>query len=101
MIARLNAAIVAELKEPSVVERIRALGAEPMPQTPEEFSAFILREIDKWTKVVAAPAGCRSDRCGHLRPGKLESDFICSRYAVTPSAIFSQSTTPSSGSPAR
>ena len=54
VIARLNAALVAELKEPSVVERIRALGAEPMPQTPEQFSAFIVHEIDKWTKVVAA-----------------------------------------------
>jgi len=57
VVARLNAALVAELKEPSVVERIRALGAEPMPQTPEEFSAFIVREIAKWTKVVAASGG--------------------------------------------
>ena len=54
VIARLNAAIVAELKDPAVAERIRALGAEPMPQPPEEFAAYILREIDKWTKVVAA-----------------------------------------------
>ena len=57
VVARLNAALVAELKEPSVVERIRALGAEPMPQTPEQFSAFIVHEIDKWTKVVAASGG--------------------------------------------
>lgn len=57
VVAKLNAALVAELKEPSVVARIRALGAEPMPQTPEEFSGFILREIDKWTKVVAASGG--------------------------------------------
>jgi tripartite-type tricarboxylate transporter receptor subunit TctC len=57
VVTRLNAALVAELKEPSVVERIRALGAEPMPQTPAEFSAFIVREIDKWTKVVAASGG--------------------------------------------
>jgi tripartite-type tricarboxylate transporter receptor subunit TctC len=57
VIAKFNAALVAELKEPSVVERIRALGAEPMPQTPEEFAAFIVREIDKWTKVVAASGG--------------------------------------------
>jgi tripartite-type tricarboxylate transporter receptor subunit TctC len=57
VVARLNAALVAELKEPSVVERIRALGAEPMPQTPEQFAAFIVREIDKWTKVVAASGG--------------------------------------------
>jgi tripartite-type tricarboxylate transporter receptor subunit TctC len=57
VIAKLNAALVAELKEPSVVERVRALGAEPMPQTPEEFATFIVREIDKWTKVVAASGG--------------------------------------------
>jgi len=54
VIARLNQAIVAELKTPAVVERIRGVGSEPMPQTPAEFSAFILREIDKWTKVVQA-----------------------------------------------
>ena len=57
VVAKLNAALVAELKEPSVVERIHALGAEPMPQTPGEFSAYIVREIDKWTKVVAASGG--------------------------------------------
>jgi tripartite-type tricarboxylate transporter receptor subunit TctC len=57
VVAKLNAALVAELKQPSVVERIRALGAEPMPQTPEEFAAFIVREIDRWTKVVAASGG--------------------------------------------
>jgi tripartite-type tricarboxylate transporter receptor subunit TctC len=57
IITKLNAALVAELKEPAVVERIRALGAEPMPQTPEQFSAFIVREIDKWTKVVQASGG--------------------------------------------
>jgi tripartite-type tricarboxylate transporter receptor subunit TctC len=59
VIAKLNAALVAELKEPSVVARIRKLGAEPMPQTPSEFSAFIVREIDKWTKVVAASGGVK------------------------------------------
>jgi tripartite-type tricarboxylate transporter receptor subunit TctC len=57
VVAKLNAALVAELKQPSVVERIRALGAEPMPQTPEEFAAFIVREVDRWTKVVAASGG--------------------------------------------
>jgi tripartite-type tricarboxylate transporter receptor subunit TctC len=54
---RLNDAFVAELKEPAVIERIRALGSEPMPQTPAEFSAYIQREIDKWTKVVKASGG--------------------------------------------
>jgi tripartite-type tricarboxylate transporter receptor subunit TctC len=57
VIARLNDAFGAELKEPAVIERIRALGSEPMPQTPAEFSAYIQREIDKWTKVVKASGG--------------------------------------------
>ena len=57
VIARLNAAIVEELKNPAVIERIRAVGSIPMPQTPAEFSAYILREIDKWSKVVAASGG--------------------------------------------
>lgn len=57
VIARLNAAVVAELKDPAVIERIRAIGSEPMPQTPEEFAAFIAHEIDKWTRVVTAAGG--------------------------------------------
>lgn len=57
VVARLNAAIVAELKEPAVVERIRALGSEPMPQTPAEFATYIQREIEKWTGVVKASGG--------------------------------------------
>jgi tripartite-type tricarboxylate transporter receptor subunit TctC len=57
VIARLNDAFVAELKEPATVERIRALGSEPMPQTPAEFAAYIQREIDKWTKVVKTAGG--------------------------------------------
>jgi tripartite-type tricarboxylate transporter receptor subunit TctC len=59
VIARLNEAIVAELKNPVVVARIRGVGSEPMPQTPEEFRAFILRAIDKWTKVVASTAATK------------------------------------------
>jgi tripartite-type tricarboxylate transporter receptor subunit TctC len=57
VIARLNEAFVAELKEPATVKRILALGSEPMPQTPAEFEAYIQREIDKWTKVVKASGG--------------------------------------------
>ena len=57
VIARLNAALVTVLKDPDVVERIRALGAEPMPMTPAEYAAFINSEIDKWLKVVAASGG--------------------------------------------
>jgi tripartite-type tricarboxylate transporter receptor subunit TctC len=57
VIGKLNEAFVATLKDPAVTERIRALGAEPMPMTPHAFAAFIRSEIDKWLKVVAASGG--------------------------------------------
>jgi tripartite-type tricarboxylate transporter receptor subunit TctC len=60
VIAKLNAAFVTVLKDPEVVERIRALGSEPMPMTPSEFAAFTAREIDKWMKV-AQTAGAKAN----------------------------------------
>jgi tripartite-type tricarboxylate transporter receptor subunit TctC len=54
VIATLNAAFVKVLREPDIIERVRALGAEPIPMTPAEFSEFIRVEIDKWLKVIAA-----------------------------------------------
>jgi tripartite-type tricarboxylate transporter receptor subunit TctC len=53
VIAKLNEAIVSALKDPVVVERMRAIGAEPYPTSPEEFGRFIQSEIAKWGKVVA------------------------------------------------
>jgi tripartite-type tricarboxylate transporter receptor subunit TctC len=53
VIARLNGAIVAALRDPAVLERIHLLGAEPMPGTPEEFGRFIRAEYDKWAKLLA------------------------------------------------
>jgi tripartite-type tricarboxylate transporter receptor subunit TctC len=51
VIAKLNAAFVTVLNDPAVVERIHALGSEPMPMTPSEFGAYIARDLEKWTKV--------------------------------------------------
>jgi tripartite-type tricarboxylate transporter receptor subunit TctC len=53
VITRLNTAFVAALKDPDVIERIRALGAEPIPMSPAEFAGYIRSEIDKWLKVVS------------------------------------------------
>ncbi len=39
------------MKDPSVVEKIRSLGAEPMPTSPEQFARFI--ESAKWGKLVS------------------------------------------------
>jgi tripartite-type tricarboxylate transporter receptor subunit TctC len=56
VIATLNTAFVSVLKDPDVIERIRALGAEPIPMPAAEFAAFIKGEIDKWLKVARAAA---------------------------------------------
>ena len=57
MIATLNAAFAKALADPATVERIRVLGAEPIPMTPAEFAAFIKAEIEKWLKVVRLSGG--------------------------------------------
>jgi tripartite-type tricarboxylate transporter receptor subunit TctC len=47
-------------RRPEVAERIRALGAEPITNTPEEFAAMVREEIAKWGAVVRA-SGARAD----------------------------------------
>jgi len=59
VIGKLNDAVVAALTGADVQEQIRKIGAEPMPMSPAEFSAFIRSEIAKWAKVVAQ-SGARS-----------------------------------------
>ena len=54
IVARLNAAVVAALKDPEVARRIRTVGMEPMPMTPKEFSAYIDGEIAKAAKMPMA-----------------------------------------------
>ena len=60
IIDRLNAAFVKALQDPSVIEKIRALGAEPAPTTPDAFAEFIRSESVKWGKLVAE-TGMTSD----------------------------------------
>lgn len=49
---KLVSEVRAILREPEVVERIRAVGAVPVGNTPEEFTAFMRAEIAKWGPVV-------------------------------------------------
>lgn len=51
-VAKINAAFVAALNDHDTVERIRALGSDPMPMTPSDFSSFIHSEITKWGRVI-------------------------------------------------
>jgi tripartite-type tricarboxylate transporter receptor subunit TctC len=40
------------LAQPDVRERLAGLGADPVGSTPEEFTAWIRSELEKWTRVV-------------------------------------------------
>src|SRR5882724_1173948 len=51
-VERLNRAINAALREKDLSERLAGLGAEVSPGTPQDFAAYIAREIPKWAKVV-------------------------------------------------
>ena len=53
IVMKLNAAVVATLSDPDVVRRIRTVGMEPAPMTPEQFSAYVDSEIAKAEKLQA------------------------------------------------
>lgn len=52
IITRLNSESVALLKLPDVQERYRAVDADTLGSTPEQFGAHIRNELQKWAKVV-------------------------------------------------
>jgi tripartite-type tricarboxylate transporter receptor subunit TctC len=52
IINRLNTAFVKALNDPAAAEKIRGLGAEPAPSSPEKFAAFIRSESVKWGKLI-------------------------------------------------
>jgi tripartite-type tricarboxylate transporter receptor subunit TctC len=52
IVARLNREINAGLADPGIKARFVDAAATPMPFTPEEFSAYVRSEIDKWAGVI-------------------------------------------------
>ena len=52
IIARLHIELVKALKQPDLQQRVTDLGADVVGNTPEEFSAQIVREREVWAKVV-------------------------------------------------
>jgi tripartite-type tricarboxylate transporter receptor subunit TctC len=58
IVAKLNAAALAAMKAPEVLEKLAPQGAILAGGTPEEFAAYMASEIRKWTQVVKA-AGIR------------------------------------------
>ena len=49
IVDKLNKAVVAIMGEQDVIDRMAKLGAEPEPQTPEEFGRFINADVAKWS----------------------------------------------------
>ncbi len=54
IVDRLNSEAAKVLAEPATIERLRMLGNNPQPSSPDEFKARIVADIEKWTGVVAA-----------------------------------------------
>ena len=52
LLRRLNTEIVKIINMPDVREKLIALGAEPVGDTPEQFSAYVKAEVVKWSDVV-------------------------------------------------
>ncbi|KRQ89409.1 ABC transporter substrate-binding protein [Bradyrhizobium valentinum] len=60
IVGKLNAAFVKALSDPAAIEKIRVLGAEPAPSSPDAFARFIQSESAKWGKLIAE-AGIKSE----------------------------------------
>ena len=52
VIARVNSAMSSVIKTPEVRERYLALAADPATNTPEQFSAFLRKDMQEWARVV-------------------------------------------------
>ena len=60
IVAKLNAEMVKAIKGADVRDKLAAEAAEPVGNTPEEFGAFIRKEIARWAPVVKA-SGARPE----------------------------------------
>jgi tripartite-type tricarboxylate transporter receptor subunit TctC len=60
VVEKVSAAILAALKEPAVLAKLKDVGSAPRPMGPAEFDAFIAAENRKWSEVVRV-SGARLD----------------------------------------
>src|ERR1700687_2821284 len=52
IVKAINEVIVAAMPTPAFRDHLATLGAEPKPQTPEEFGRYINADVAKWSKLV-------------------------------------------------
>jgi tripartite-type tricarboxylate transporter receptor subunit TctC len=60
VITRVNGELVKIMHAPELKEKLAATGTDPLTSTPEEFAAYIKREITKWGEVIRK-AGIKAD----------------------------------------
>lgn len=60
IIERLHGEIVRALNTPDLRERLQGMGADPVGNTPEQYTAFVQNEITKWARVIKA-AGIKGE----------------------------------------
>ena len=60
VITRVNGELVKIMHAPELKEKLAATGTDPLTSTPEEFAAYIKREITKWGEVIRK-AGVKAD----------------------------------------
>lgn len=53
IVNRLNRETVELLAEPAIVERLKRIGNNPIPSSPDEFKARIVADVQRWQDVVA------------------------------------------------
>ena len=60
IVDRLNSEIVRALNAPDLRERLKTMGADPVGNTPEQYTEYVQNEIAKWAKVIKA-AGIKGE----------------------------------------
>ena len=60
IVSKVAAEMAKALQQPAVRERLAALGAEPVGNTPEEFAAYCQAELAKWSRIVRE-SGAKAD----------------------------------------
>ena len=60
IVARLNRELLAILQTPEIRDRLKREGAEPVGNSPAEFTAFLKTDLARWAKVIKT-AGARLD----------------------------------------
>jgi tripartite-type tricarboxylate transporter receptor subunit TctC len=60
VVNRLNEAIRASLAKPDTAEKLKALGAITQASTPAEFRSFLVKDLERWARVIKA-AGVKAE----------------------------------------